>query len=207
MKRLVVAITQMLILVGLLVFLHGSGTIAQSTRTPTVDSRLKAIEDATAEMRREVSELKASNAALVAQVNMLSSMLGVSSTLTVTTVAAQDTTPVVAENNKTNESDERTSDSDGSTAFEILSVDAKIIESNNVWWKMAWVLEIKSTSDSTLNLTAKIEFVDEDDFVIHEDYEYGIRVRPGETVKVNGYSLVDSGIAPDVAGINAEVFE
>lgn len=206
MKKLVVAITQILILVGLLVFLHVSGTIAQSTRTPTVESRLKAIEDAAVEMRSEINELKASNAALVAQVNTLSSMLGVSSTLTVTTVATQDTV-VEAKSNKSTEPDERSSGSGGSTAFEILSVDAKIIESNDIWWKMAWVLEIKSTSDSTLTLMAKIEFVDEDDFVIHEDYEYGIRVRPGETVKVNGYSLVDSGIAPDVAGINAEVFE
>jgi len=205
MRKPLVIIAQILALVGLLIFLHVSATTAQSARTATVDTRLKEIENAFIEMKKEVSELKVSNAALVTQVNLLSSILGISSTLTTTYTVPQN----LAVDAETTESigDSDRDSGDDSSIFEILNVDGKVIESNDIWWKMAWVLEIKNTSNSTLDLNARIEFLDEDDFVIDDDYEYGIRIRPGETVKVNGYDLVDAGVAPEVVSISAEVFE
>ncbi|MBK8799080.1 MAG: hypothetical protein IPM07_23470 [Anaerolineales bacterium] len=142
---------------------------------------------------------------MVTQVNLLSSILGISSTLTTTYTVPQN----LAVDAETTESigDSDRDSGDDSSIFEILNVDGKVIESNDIWWKMAWVLEIKNTSNSTLDLNARIEFLDEDDFVIDDDYEYGIRIRPGETVKVNGYDLVDAGVAPEVVSISAEVFE
>lgn len=89
--------------------------------------------------------------------------------------------------------------------FEILSVDGRITESNNVWWKYAYIVEVQNTSEQRLLLNATIEFLDADGFLVDDDFVYGFLLEPGATDSITGYALIDAAVAPNVEGINAKV--
>ena len=97
-----------------------------------------------------------------------------------------------------------TADPDASL-FEILSVDGRITESNSVWWKYAYIVELQNTSDKRLLLDATIEFLDTDGFVVDDDRVYDFLLEPGETSSMTGYALIDASVAANVDGINAKV--
>lgn len=199
MKKSLVLILQLLVVsVTALAFQH-TLSHAQSARTPTVESRLSKLEESVALLKLDVESLRATNTELVKQVNLVSLSLGLTDTLTRETDVQGS---IVGDSVPTAHGDE-----DVPSDIKIHSVDGKVVEANDVWWKMAWVLEIENIGTSTINLTAKIEFLDAEGFVLDDDYDYGIRVKPGETVTANGYALVDASVAPNVDSISAEVFE
>ena len=90
---------------------------------------------------------------------------------------------------------------------EIISIDAKVTEKNDIWWKNAWILVIKNDSPSNLSFDATIEFLDADGFVVDDDRVYDLQVNAGEQETFTGYALVDASVAPNVKQVHAKVRE
>lgn len=89
--------------------------------------------------------------------------------------------------------------------FEIVSVDGKVTERNDVWWKYAWQLTLHNTTESPVVVDATIEFADKDGFPVDDDREYGLSIEAGETKTFTGYTLVETSVAPNIERVGAKV--
>lgn len=78
----------------------------------------------------------------------------------------------------------------GSDQFEIVSVDSRITEANEVWSKFAWTLVLNSQSPDPLVCRATIEFLDADGAVVDDHNEYGLVVPPGQNESFTGTALL-----------------
>ncbi len=65
---------------------------------------------------------------------------------------------------------------DEASSVEIVSIDARVTESNSTWSRFAWILKIRNSSNQPRQFNATIEFQDADGFVIDTDDEYGLVV-------------------------------
>jgi len=88
--------------------------------------------------------------------------------------------------------------------FEIISIDSRVTESNNSWWKYAWILEVSNQGDEDILFNAEIQFQDEDGFVIDTAYAYNLVIRAGETKKFSDSTLISTPGAASVANIYAQ---
>ena len=88
--------------------------------------------------------------------------------------------------------------------FEIISIDSRVTESNNVWWKYAWILEVSNQGDEDILFNAEIQFQDEDGFVIDTAYAFNLVIRAGETKKFSDSILISTPGAASVANIYAQ---
>jgi hypothetical protein len=151
----------------------------QASATPVLEPRVQALETTVAVLRRD-------HAALATQVAQLAS--------TPTPPAAKllpTPTPRAAATD--------------APLFAILSVDGRVTESNEVWWKYAYIVALQNTSTQRLLLNATVEFLDADGFVVDDERVYDFLLEPGETRSMTGYALIDAGVAGDVDSINAKV--
>jgi hypothetical protein len=89
--------------------------------------------------------------------------------------------------------------------FEIVAVDSRVTESNNVWWRYAWKLTLKNGSAGPQMLQATIEFQDKEGFIIDSDHEYNLVLQPDETRTFTGTKLVTASSAGNVAQTAAKV--
>jgi len=89
--------------------------------------------------------------------------------------------------------------------FEIVSVNMKVTESNDVWWKFAWRLTIKNKSESPQIFDAKIEFQDKEGFIITDHDGHNLLVPPNSQETFTGYELINARVAGNVAIVNAKV--
>jgi hypothetical protein len=78
----------------------------------------------------------------------------------------------------------------GSDQFEIVSIDSRITEANDVWSKFAWTLVLNSQSPDALACRATIEFLDGDGTVVDDHNAYGLVVPPGEDASFTGTTLL-----------------
>jgi len=88
----------------------------------------------------------------------------------------------------------------------IVAVDSRIMETNSVWWKYAWILTLQNETGKTLGLKAQIEWLDADGFVIDHDTEYDLVIKPGAQGVFRGESLITSSVARNVSSITASVY-
>lgn len=89
--------------------------------------------------------------------------------------------------------------------FEILSVTARVTESNDVWSKWAWILRLRNKDTVAHVFSATIKFYDSGGFVVDEDSESSLRVEALEESDFAGYKLVTAGPAQTIARTGAEV--
>ena len=89
--------------------------------------------------------------------------------------------------------------------FEIVDIDAKITERNNVWWRFAWKLTLRNRSSAALLLDATIEFHDSDGFVVDEDRQSSLVLSARETKTFTGYDLINAETALNVSRFSAKV--
>jgi hypothetical protein len=89
--------------------------------------------------------------------------------------------------------------------FEIVDVNSKVTESNDTWWKYAWKLTVRNSSDRHLSLQATIEFLDAEGFVVDSDTEYNLGIAAGSTQTFTGYALVTAKVAGTIRGTKAKV--
>jgi len=86
---------------------------------------------------------------------------------------------------------------------EIIEIDAKITERNQVWWKYAWKLTIRNRHSKPKSIDAEIKFLDSDGFIIDTDTEL-IAIAGDETKTFTGFALIDAEVAGNVESIAAE---
>jgi len=90
--------------------------------------------------------------------------------------------------------------------FKIQSVQYRITEKNDVWWRFAWTLKINNTGiEPLVGLRTDIKFLDSEGFVVDTDTEYGIYIAPGETRTIRENTLIDFPSSATIRQISAEV--
>jgi len=72
----------------------------------------------------------------------------------------------------------------------LVSVTTKVTEKSDIWWRYSWIIKVKNTSVKNVLVDAKIEFTDQDGFVIDDDTEYKVNINANTTTTVTGYALV-----------------
>ena len=89
-------------------------------------------------------------------------------------------------------------------SFQITSIDLKVTEANDTWWRYAWKLGLKNDSAQPIQCDVTIEFQDRDGFVIDSDDEHGLVVPAQSEQTFTGYQLVSMPGARNVARTNAK---
>lgn len=88
---------------------------------------------------------------------------------------------------------------------EIVSLDARVTESNDSWDKYAWQLVLRSRSDEPLVCTAVIKFLDDAGFIVDQDTARGLSLNPHAQETFTGYQLISQPAAKSVRSTKAEV--
>ncbi|NQS97161.1 MAG: SH3 domain-containing protein [candidate division Zixibacteria bacterium] len=88
--------------------------------------------------------------------------------------------------------------------FDILNVDTRVTESNDVWWKYAWQFTVKNSDSESIVFSATIEFLDKDGFVIDTDCEYNLYVPGNKEKTFRGYALINIPGATKVAQVSVK---
>lgn len=88
---------------------------------------------------------------------------------------------------------------------EIVSLDARVTESNDSWDKYAWQLVLRSRSDEALVCSAVIKFLDDAGFIVDQDTARGLSLNPHAQETFTGYQLISQPAAKNVRSTKAEV--
>ncbi len=80
----------------------------------------------------------------------------------------------------------------------------RVTEQNEVYWRFAWRLPLKNNSNSLVQFTAVIKFLDADGFDVAEDRVYNVSLGPGEEREFTGAKLIDVRPAGTVVKARAE---
>jgi hypothetical protein len=88
--------------------------------------------------------------------------------------------------------------------FDIVSVDARVTESNSTWWKYAWKVTIRNRDAQPHAYRVTVEFHDKDGFIVDTDDGEGVVQADSETT-ITDYDLVTASVAGSIAGTKAKV--
>jgi hypothetical protein len=89
--------------------------------------------------------------------------------------------------------------------FEIVDINTRITEKNDVYWQFAWRLTVKNNLSRQIVLNGKIEFHDKDGFIVDDDYVRNLVLDANSQDTFTGKDMIDSSIAPNVAGVMAKL--
>lgn len=89
--------------------------------------------------------------------------------------------------------------------WEIVSVDSKVTESNDTWWKYAWKLTLRNKGTAPRAFSATIEFQDKDGFIIDTSRSETFVVQPNASDTATGYALIRTPGASNVTRTVAKV--
>lgn len=96
-------------------------------------------------------------------------------------------------------------DSDNIKIFEIVSIDTRLVESNDTWSKIAWKLIIKNLTDKKVIFHARIEFLDKDGFLVDDTFESNLILSAQSEQSFSGTTLIDAPLIGRVSSIQAKV--
>lgn len=88
--------------------------------------------------------------------------------------------------------------------YEVVSIDAKITESNNIYDKHSWILTVKNNGRQRLLFNATIDFLDKDGFIVDQDFGLQLLLEPYETKDFIGTKLVNAAISGNIVKISAK---
>jgi hypothetical protein len=89
--------------------------------------------------------------------------------------------------------------------WEIISIGTRVTESNRVWSRFAWKLEMKNTANQPLRFDATIEFQDKDGFIVDTNTANDLVIGPNAKQIFTGFALIRAESAPRVARTLAKV--
>lgn len=89
--------------------------------------------------------------------------------------------------------------------FDIVKIDARIVESNDTWSKFAWKLELRSQSNEPIGFNVTIEFLDQDGFVVDDTLDTNLFLPANEEKSYSGYTLINAHLVENIASIQAKV--
>jgi hypothetical protein len=93
----------------------------------------------------------------------------------------------------------------GGKDWEIVSVDSKVTESNDTWWKYAWRLTLRNKGVAPHAFRATVEFQDKDGFIIDTSDSDTIVVPPNADDTATGFALIRPPGANNVVRTVAKV--
>jgi len=85
--------------------------------------------------------------------------------------------------------------------YEITRIEGKVTESNDIFEKNAWVMEVKNNGDQALLIDATIDFEDADGFIVSQDYKFDLYIGANETKEFTGVVLIPLESSMNVANI------
>lgn len=88
--------------------------------------------------------------------------------------------------------------------YELVSIQDKIVESNSVFDKRAWIMVIKNNTAQTLMFNATVEFLDASGFIVDQDIKFGLTIGPNETKQYTGVKLVNAAASATVTKLAVE---
>jgi hypothetical protein len=89
--------------------------------------------------------------------------------------------------------------------YEIVSIDAKVTETNDTWWRYAWKLTLRNKTSERQAFRATIEFQDKDGFVIDSTQSDSSVIEPNSEGTGTGFALVRVPGAQNVSRTLAKV--
>lgn len=89
--------------------------------------------------------------------------------------------------------------------FEIVSIDYRVTERNDTFWRHSWKLVLKNTSAEAAVFRAEIEFQDADGFLVDSDTGRDLVVPANSEQSFTGAALVTTSSAAKIAKVNAKV--
>ena len=98
-------------------------------------------------------------------------------------------------------------ESKADASFEIVDIDTRITERNNVYWQFSWRLTVKNNLPRKIVLNGQIEFHDKDGFIVDDDSVYNLVLDANSQDTFTGKDMIDISIAPNVAGVMAKLRE
>lgn len=84
------------------------------------------------------------------------------------------------------------------------SLEYRIQERNNTWWKFAYQFTLQNTSNQPVSIDLEVKFLDADGFVVDDAYVYDIVIPAGGTKTHSDSALIDAGEAASVTSIEIE---
>ncbi len=91
--------------------------------------------------------------------------------------------------------------------WEIVDIEVKITERNDVYWQFSWRLTMKNNVAQTKRLSGEVEFQDADGFIVDTDSLYNIIVPANSSKTFTGSAMVTARIAPNIAGTVVKLHE
>jgi hypothetical protein len=88
---------------------------------------------------------------------------------------------------------------------EIIDVSTKVVETNEVWWKFAWILKLKNNTNEDQTVTAELKWTDKNDYVVDSHTEYNLTVPAGQEKTFNDYMLINTTPARTVKNIEVHI--
>jgi hypothetical protein len=84
------------------------------------------------------------------------------------------------------------------------TVESKVTETNSTWWRYAWKVTLRNTTQPAKQIIATVEFQDADGFPI--DQSGGERAEVGtDEIVLTGFELIDASVAPNVRKVDLKV--
>jgi len=90
---------------------------------------------------------------------------------------------------------------------EIVSVDTRVTEANDVWSKYAWKLKLRNNRSASINVAATIQFRDAQSFVVDDTHATNLILGPNEEKTFTGYALINASSANSVKEVQATLRE
>jgi hypothetical protein len=85
------------------------------------------------------------------------------------------------------------------------TVESRVMETNDVWWKYAWKITLKNTGRQPTAISAVVVFQDVDGFPIEETSQQGASLAAGEETVLSGFELVTAAVAPRVGKVDLKL--
>jgi hypothetical protein len=96
-------------------------------------------------------------------------------------------------------------DTPSSGTVNVVSIDSRVTESNPVWHKYAWILVLKNTTERTQSVSATIEWVDKNGFIIDDDLKSSCVIAANAVDTFTGYALINVPGALNVDQVKASI--
>jgi hypothetical protein len=88
---------------------------------------------------------------------------------------------------------------------QITSVETRIIEQNDTWWKYSWKVTIRNDGDQDGEVSVTLTFLDADGFKLDEGGASDLVVAAHSEQAFSDTTLVDTEFAPNVEAVTAEI--
>jgi hypothetical protein len=95
--------------------------------------------------------------------------------------------------------------SSASAELEVISIDTRVTETNDMWSRFAFVLVVKNPGISPARFSAKVQWVDDGGFLVDDRDTGDLQINAGETATYTGYKLIVAGSAPNVKKVRATI--